>query len=182
MSRSHFGAPGRVKWFILTRRSTHFWLCVVSSHYWSRWRTILCRFQIFPHKILWLVFMRYTSCDVFWKAILDATSLHAGDLVMRMWPTNLISPLHFFSLNYQLANFGLPIFGRREWHNEIGSVLTIWLQKASLGVHDKFCGRICRETGRELRKSLHMIGQFEWDRGSFVQGGLNRDYVVHFWL
>lgn len=91
------------------------------------------------------------------QAILDAPALHLRDLVMGMAASDLICPLHFLSLDHQLADLHLAVLSRREGHNEVRAFLAVGLELALLRVALELSGRVVREESVEVGVVLQVI-------------------------
>ena len=61
-------------------------------------------FHVFFHEVLPLfVVLPHYFYDVLGELVVEATALDVGDLVVGVRPSQLVAPLHFFSLNHKLG-------------------------------------------------------------------------------
>ena len=130
-------------------------ICGCDSERFCRAR-VLRRLQISLHEVFLVNVSDLSSLD-FVKLVVQAASFNTRNLVLGMRTSDLISPLHFLSLDHETTNLLLSVLSGCERDNEVCALLAIWLKLAILGVNGELLGRICGEVSLELRVLLHVI-------------------------
>ena len=97
------------------------------------------------------------------KLIVQATTLHRRNLVLRVRTAYLIRPLHLFCLDHQTADLLFAVLQGREGDNEVGTILTVGLEHSLARVHGELGCRIVREVCLEVGWLLHVVSQTERD-------------------
>mmetsp|Transcript_27918 Transcript_27918/g.34680 ORF Transcript_27918/g.34680 Transcript_27918/m.34680 type:complete len:270 (+) Transcript_27918:87-896(+) len=142
---------------------------------------VLRRLKVRAHEVLLLTVLDLSSLKLV-KLVVQAATLDRWDLVLGVGATDLVSPLHLLRSNDQSTDLLFAILRGCEADNEVRSIFAIGFQLAILGIDGKLTRAVLGEFGLELSELFHVVGQAERHGAGLVQGGLNRNDVVHFRL